>query len=216
MADSDDLLKQMLSQFIETSNKRFTEQDKKLDLLMDLLKNVSVLQEKQGQNSENIKKMESSLSVLNEMVDKKIALVDTKIDKIEQERVKNVDRIHERIDSIHKTFDAYDKEHEVSTNVTNNSMQELIKDTNEKLKNLKDDYNSRVSFFKGIFAAFAIFSSGAQYFLYKYFSDIESHISDTKVAIQKIDNRFSENERQMELIQNSVRTLKQGFPQNQK
>jgi hypothetical protein len=209
MANSDELLERMLSQFIETSNKRFNEQDKKLDLLMDLLKNVSVLQEKQGQNSENIKKVEGSVSILGDLLDKKIALVETKIDKIELERVKNVDRIHERIDAINKDFDAYDKEHEVTTKVTNTSIQDLIKDTNEKLKTLKDDYNSRVSFFKGIFAAFAIFSSGAQYFLYKYFSDIESHMSDTKVSLQKMDNRFAENERQMELIQTNVRALKQ-------
>jgi hypothetical protein len=124
------------------------------------------------------------------------------------EKQKTVERLHHRIDAVEAAADV--KAKEVAAKVTK-KFEDIIDDMKkaaDKVDNLEDDYKGKVNFFRGIFFAFALFSAVGQGMLYKYFADIEKNISESRVLIQKIENRFNETERQIDIIHTSVRSLK--------
>lgn len=197
-----------MDEFVQATNKRLDENNNKLDLLIDLARQMAILQEKQDHNAEDLRKMDQRLAADEGEMSKMLKTMEERVAKIEADRVKSNERVHKRIDEVQQAAERYEKDHDNKTEAIIKAINDKLSDQNAKLKDLNDDYKNRVSFFKGIFFAFAIFSSVGQAMLYRYFGKIETSISDSAVAIQKLENRFNETERQIDMIHNTVRSLK--------
>jgi archaellum component FlaC len=196
-----DVIERWVSSFVETTNKRLEENANKLDMLVELTKHMAILQEKQDHNTDHIKDLEKKHT-------EEIKKIEERNVKSDIEKARTVERLHKRIDELEAALDKSCSGVSTKASETNKAIRSDIDDLEDKVDDINDDYKAKVNFFRGIFFAFAMFTAVGQGMLYKYFADIEKNISESRVAIQKLENRFNETERQIDMIQNIVRTLK--------
>jgi hypothetical protein len=208
MTDDIGHLERRVNDFVGQVNKRLDENNNKLDLLIDLTRQMAVLQEKQDHNTEDIRKHDRKFQEKEEEIHEVIRKIEERNAKSDLEKVESIRRLHARIDQVEAYNVKACNECDADKRALNEKSDEKLGEVDKKIVSLEQDYHNRVSFFKGLFFAFAIISGAFQFILYKYFGEIENNSSETKVAIQKIDNRFNETERQIDLIHSQVRNLK--------
>jgi hypothetical protein len=196
-----DVIERWVSEFVHTTNKRLEDNANKLDMLVELTKHMAILQEKQDHNTDHIKDLEMKLQV-------EVKKLEERNVKSDQEKARTVERLHRRIDELEAALDKSCSTLSGKTSDHNKAIREDVEELEDKVDTINDDYKAKVNFFRGIFFAFAMFTAVGQGMLYKYFADIERNISESRVLIQKIENRFNETERQIDLIQNTVRSLR--------
>lgn len=205
MSASNEQLEKRFDDFIKTTNDRLDETANKLDVLIGLTQQIAVIQERQNHNTEELKRLETSISNREIALEGSLKRIEEKMEKNEVDRMNSLTRIHSRIDGLvtqveerHKVFLI---EHGVSAKQIDADM-ENIKTT---FRDHKSDYDAKTNFFRGVFAAIAVFFTISQGVVYKYFNDIETRVNENKINIQKMENRFNETDRQIDLIIQSIK-----------
>lgn len=200
------ILEKRVNDLTEIVEKRHDESNKKLDLLLDLAKQMAVIQEKQVYNTEAIKKVEKDIQESEESAKSLAKIAEEKIRKVEEDRMRSNERIHARIDELQSIVESRHAKVIDESKVSFTKITTDQKTLNDKIDALQTEYHGRVNFIRGVVFALAAVATLAQAVVYKYLDNIETTLSDTRVAIQKLDNKFNETERQIDLLQTQLRS----------
>jgi hypothetical protein len=194
-------LEKRVDSFVESVNKRLDSNNAKLDMLIDLARLMAVLQEKQDHNSEDIKAFGEKIKEHDTVIQADIRKTEAKFDASVEERKLAINRLHKRIDELERyQVDKY-KEIAEQASACALGIKQDIATLNDKHVSLKEDYSSKVNYIRGGLAVLGAFTLIGQGILYKYFDDFDKSIAEGRVHFQKIENRFHETERMMDIIQ---------------
>lgn len=199
--DSIDRLDKKLDSYTQATND-------KLDILIDLTKQMAIMHQKQIQQGDELLRIEKL--ILQSRDDFRISMerTDRRVTTVDLEKRASIERLHKRVDELSVAHDAKDSaaKHEVMVEVK--ELETAVKVNKESLDAFKDTYSEKVSFMRGAMWVLGIVMVIAQGLAVKYVADIQTNIESNQKAIVQMNNRFNETDKQLDIILNSMKVLR--------
>ena len=183
----------ILAKSIESLETRFdihvTKTENKLDQIVDILQTVASLQERDHHQSDEIKRLNTSVDAL-----------------FSQSRQHNAEDV-----SVH---DAIRDKHHVLRNefeqykIIQNQETIAIKKLSETFEKMHEDYKAKSHFLKGVLWILSGVLIVGQSIAISYYNSAKEQLDSYKAYEQRNDNRIADNEEQLRLLQTQIKELR--------
>jgi hypothetical protein len=175
----------------------------KLDILIDLTRQMATMQERQNRHTDDISRLEKVITDERNRTTMLYDKIDLKMSAMEVDRKTSIDRLFTKIDSMNLVQSTECINHQKESD-------EDIKHIKLAHKTLEDEFNAKKNFNNGVMWILGIVLIASQGLAYKW---IDSSIADTKAmraSITQLATIDAENAQQIEIIQRQVREIKAG------
>jgi hypothetical protein len=183
------------------------DENKRLDLLLDLAKQIAVIHEKQLNSADSVKRVEQAIKDVSLTSQALVADANNKCKKIEEDRIKADERLHDRVDETKVQVDAIALRVTDECKVSTTKLSTETHTLNEQFEAFQLEYQNKANFVKGVFVALSAVAALTQTLVYKYVDSIERSTIEDKQLLHKIDNKLIETDRQAELMHMRLRQL---------
>lgn len=195
-----EVLRELIKSIDNQLSSHIDNTNKKLDVLIDIARQVATIQERQHRHSDDISRLESFILEVRKQQLSENEKLDTRITAIDTGHRTSTERIHARI-----TEEA--EKNALKDTLCKQDCSKKIKDAEAITEALNKDYLSKVNFIRGVLWLFSIVAVIGNGLLASYMLDIKNDISSSKAAISKIENRMNESDKQIDQVLQTVRKV---------
>ena len=162
----------------------------KLDVLIDLTKQLAILQAQQNHQHEELARVSTAQSLF------------------EVEYRSGVVRLHERIDAMKAETTARRAEVDKTIQVELKEKRDVDDKLQAEIVKVDSTFNKSLFYVKGVLAALSIIAILIPPVATKFYTDITHSIEKTATAIDNMNLKMTENEKQVERLLQQVREIK--------
>lgn len=177
---------------IATTNNQLSQTNSKLDVLIDLTRQMATLQERQNRHTDEIAKMHTDMVETRKQFMHLVDKIDSRLDAYQTDTKNSIDRLHTRIAETSKS-------QENKCDANKQQADKLFEDLETKHHALNDYVVGRKNFLNGAIWVLGLVFLIAQGMAISYYQDFKTESKATVESIHKLEQRFVEIESRFDM-----------------